>query len=230
MLDLKDFIQPAQEVLAPVAGTLGDTWQALIGDRVAAWRLENAISTYKHLREEVKKEGLRLNASKIPERYAFAWFEEATKQDEPEIQILFARLLARASAGDEHASDRRHLAVLNQMTPSDAQIFKRLFDPFFGPPSEYTAPRFAAMATWESQSISGQLVVELGTRAMLDLEHLKNLGILVEKVVLERAQHSRSLNGDPPATAVRYLLQATQMGLSLYLAVRETPPPPAAEH
>lgn len=40
---------------------------------------------------EVGKVGLNLDRSKIPERYAFAWFEEETKQDEPENQELFAR-------------------------------------------------------------------------------------------------------------------------------------------
>ena len=73
-------------------------------------------------------------AEGIPERYAFAWFEEATKQDEPELQVLFARLLARAAAGEGQADDRRLIDLLKQMTPADAAVFQRVYSdkPFPG--------------------------------------------------------------------------------------------------
>lgn len=116
------------------AGTLGDAWQAIIGDRVAHWRLRNAMALQKRTNEEAARLGLSLNVSRIPERYAFTWFEEATKQDEPELQELFARLLARAAAGDEDAQDRRLIQVLSGLTPVDAAIFQRIYSdkPFPG--------------------------------------------------------------------------------------------------
>ena len=58
---------------------------------------------------------MKVDRTQIPERYAITWFEEATKQDEPEIQQLFARLLARAAAGDEDAADRRQLEILHDL-------------------------------------------------------------------------------------------------------------------
>jgi hypothetical protein len=112
--------------------TLGDAWQAIIGDRVAQWRLKNAMQLQIRANEEARRLGLALNTARIPERYAFAWFEEATKQDEPELQDLFARLLARAAAGDKDAQDRQLIAVLSQFTPIDAAIFQRIYseEPF----------------------------------------------------------------------------------------------------
>lgn len=77
--------------------------------------------------DEASRLGLALNTARIPERYAFAWFEEATKQDEPELQTLFARLLVRAAAGEAGADDRRLIGVLKEMTPADAAVFQRVY-------------------------------------------------------------------------------------------------------
>lgn len=84
--------------------------------------------------QEAKRLGLVINPDRIPERFAIAWFEEATKADEPEMQVLFARLLARAAAGEEEADDRRLIALLSEMTPTDAAIFQRVYSdvPFPG--------------------------------------------------------------------------------------------------
>src|SRR5690348_12161487 len=100
-IDVTQMIEPAKQLVEPISATLSETWAAVIGDRVAAWRLKNAAALQLKVNEEVGKLGLQLDRSKIPERYAFAWFEEATKQDEPEIQELFARLLAQAAAGND---------------------------------------------------------------------------------------------------------------------------------
>jgi len=126
LISVGEIIKPIQETLAPVGNTLGDAWQALIGDRVGVWRLRNAAKLQTKVNDEVRALGLKLNTSRIPERYALAWFEEATKQDEDDIQDLFAKLLAKASAGDDDALDRRHIGILTQFTPIDAQVFDML--------------------------------------------------------------------------------------------------------
>ncbi|RST31294.1 hypothetical protein HMF7854_10945 [Sphingomonas ginkgonis] len=100
----------------------------MIGERVAAYRLKNAAALQMKVHEEVGKLGLRLDRSSIPERYALSWFEEATKHAEPEIQVLFARLLAKAATGDQDALDRRHLELLSQFIPIEARLLQRLPD------------------------------------------------------------------------------------------------------
>jgi hypothetical protein len=130
MIDLfgaKEVAAIAKEFLAPVGGTLNDVWQGLIGDRISHYRLKNAMSLQRATNAEASRLGLTLNSARIPDRYVFAWFEEATKQDEPEIQILFARLLARAASGDSDAEDRRLISALKEMTPNDAAIFQRIY-------------------------------------------------------------------------------------------------------
>lgn len=46
-LGIGEIVTVAKDVLAPVGGTLSDVWQGLLGDKVAAWRLKNAMATQK---------------------------------------------------------------------------------------------------------------------------------------------------------------------------------------
>lgn len=218
MVGIGDLIKPAQEMLAPLGGTLGETWQALIGDKVAAWRLKNAVATYTHIQAELQKAGLALNVSKIPDRYAFAWFEEATKQDDSEIQTLFARLLARAAAGDADASDRRHLVVVGQMTPCDAQVFYLLFDEATGEIEPESSIGVSSFPIWDSSDIKSKLASNIGVSALLSLEHLVSLGIITVQSSLKR--HKGLSQGSEIAFSVTERFVATRSGLSLYLAVR----------
>lgn len=116
-----------KEFLSPLGGSLSDAWQAIIGDRISHWRLRNAMNLQVKANEEAARLGLAIRPGSVPERYAFAWFEEATKRDEPEIQVLFARLLARAASGADESDDRRLLGLLNEMTPADAGVFQRVY-------------------------------------------------------------------------------------------------------
>lgn len=111
----------------PVKDSLRDIWALTIGDRIASWRLENAAKLFAKVNEEIKKHGLKLNDS-VPESYFVNWFDEATKQDDESIQTLFSRLLAKALSDDDGRSDLRHLKILGQITPKDAQIFQYFFD------------------------------------------------------------------------------------------------------
>lgn len=116
-----------KDILSPVGNTLSDAWYGLVGDRVSTWRLKRLMEHQTIINAEATRKGLRLDTARIPDRFAFSWFEEATKQDEPEIQILFARLLLRAASGEADSSDRRLLGILSEMTPSDAAIFRRIY-------------------------------------------------------------------------------------------------------
>lgn len=218
-VDVTQIIDPAKQLVEPIATTLSDTWAAVIGDRVAAWRLKNAAALQIRVNEQVAKLGLQLDRSRIPERYAFAWFDEATKQDEPEIQELFARLLARAAAGEEHAFDRRHLETISRFTPMDAQVFEALFGP----------RRIAGEPSWDEYDVWKTLKEEIGADAELSLEHLIALGLLERTYNIT---HDRSIGGFrdteeigrdfmkkiTSALSIIAELEQTVLGTSLYIA------------
>jgi hypothetical protein len=203
-LDVGGIVSSASRSLAPIGATLSDTWSAIIGDRVAAWRLKNAAALQRAVDAEIGAMGLTLDRTKVPERYALTWFEEATKQDEPELLELFARLLVRAAAGDDDASDRRHLEILTHFTPEDAVAFKW----FFGTSSQGQYPSFTEHEAWT------KIKPDLGDRSWMAIEHLIALGVLERR--FDTIKREEGFFGeDWTATAE---ITATQRGMSLYRA------------
>ncbi len=229
-IDIQNLISPVQDALAPIGGTLSDAWQAVIGDRVTAWRLKNAAKLQLKINEELRKLNLKLNSNKIPERYAFSWFEEATKQDEPEIQELFARLLARAANDDEDALDRRHINMLSQFTPFDAKIFLALFGPLITLQRRARGLVPSAMH-WGKGFVVHRLEGEFGNKAGMALEHLENIGVLKTEYkikadgmsalmrIMGNERSPSSLDFDR-AVKIENEIYVTGIGFSLYQAIK----------
>ena len=176
-IDLTPIVKPLNDAVEPITNTLSDAWSAVIGDRIAAWRLKNAANLQVKVNEELASMGLTLNNAKIPERYAFAWFDEATKQDEPEIQELFARLLAKAAAGNEAAADRRNLEILTRMTPMDARVMNWVFHELT---ISLRAPYASEYELW------GRIRDNIGEGGTLSFEHLLTLGLLERSYAVAR--------------------------------------------
>ncbi|MDM8010551.1 MAG: hypothetical protein QUV08_06275 [Parasphingorhabdus sp.] len=221
-LGIGEIVNLAKDTLSPVGGTLSDVWQGVVGDRVASWRLKNAMATQQIIFDEAKKLGLEINTSKVPERYAFAWFEEATKQDEPEIQELFARLLLRASQGDDDALDRRHISILSQFTPSDAKAFESLFN------SEWMGAQHGMMLQlprWGHEATVVSLSQTHGQKVGKSVEHLINLGILVRGFQFKLSTNNRDLRGGQsiPKVKVENEIIPTGLGCSLHTALTDRP-------
>lgn len=119
-------IEIARSLVAPILDTTTDLWGVALGDRIAAWRLRNVIETHRKLQDEAQAAGITLNVSKIPERFAVAWFEAASQQDEPDLQTMFARLLAGVAA-ERIAPDARLVRKLKDLEPADAIIFREFY-------------------------------------------------------------------------------------------------------
>jgi hypothetical protein len=221
-IEVTKMIEPAKAVLAPAGNTLSEAWAGVIGDRVAAWRLKNAAALQVKVNEECAALGLKVDRAKIPERYAIAWFEEATKQDEPEIQTLFARLLARATAGDDDAGDRRLLAIVSQLTPIDAKVLEWLFKRV-GHPTAF--PQIEEFVAWR------EVKDEFGERALISLDQFVVLGIFERQYSLRNDAGLSSWHSVESGMSISRLaeditgnmtvtpdLSATPLGLALYKA------------
>ncbi len=105
-----------------IGSTLSNVWQGLLGDRVAAWRIKNAMAYNKPINRLAKERGLEINLEKIPESFAFSWFDKATQEDNPELRELFAQLLANAAEGNDEALKRRNVELLSKLAPADAHL------------------------------------------------------------------------------------------------------------
>lgn len=118
----KDASETGKPLREAVGTSLADVWQGLWGDKLAAWRLKNAAKLNDALGKELAERGLALNLDKIPERFAYSWFDKASQEDEPEIQALFAKLLANAAEGNDDALMRRNIEAVSRLTPNDAKL------------------------------------------------------------------------------------------------------------
>jgi hypothetical protein len=203
---ITEIMAPVGKVLAPINTTLSDTWFAIVGDRVSAWRLRNAAALQAVVIAQAKTHGLKLDRSKVPERYALNWFEEATKQDEPKIQELFARLLVRASAGDHDALDRRHIDVISKFTPLDA----RTFEWFFARAKIGVQPEGDEYDLW-------QIVrTEVDSEAWLSVEHLMMLALIERRFDVVNKEEGFF----QPTYSAKPQLMGTERGVSLFRACR----------
>jgi hypothetical protein len=228
-LGIGDIIKPIQDALTPIGNTLGDAWQFVLGDRFAAWRLTNAAKIQVKVNEQVQALGLKLNTAKIPERYALAWFEEATKQDEDEIQTLFAKLLTKASNGDEDALDRRLIGILGQLTPYDAKAFKALceFQPTWDESTEQKELREKLLWKRWTEKYAGHIFDSAShERRTRCIEHLFNIGLIDKEISIApdrfRSTYRVDSRGGIPDMKYEAIIEfkLTALGASLYIATR----------
>lgn len=183
-----------------VGGALSDAWAVILGDRIAAWRLTNAAKIQIKVKKEFDRLGLKPQNDRIPERYAITWFEEASKQDEDEIQDLFARLLAQAAAGNEAALDRRNIEIVSKLTPNDAALFQELAEGGWG------GRRVADTYFWEEDRhfLNAHPTKVDSKKFGRSIEHLTIVGILSRLVRSEEKLNDRSLvNGPRMRTVVK---------------------------
>lgn len=108
-----------------VASSMAEAWQGIVGDRVAGWRVKNAISVQEKIEKYARSSGKRLDLSRIPESYAFTWFISATEQEDADVQELFAKILIGAVDGDADARQKRNIEILSKFTAIDAWTLKK---------------------------------------------------------------------------------------------------------
>lgn len=206
-IGITKIVTPLAAAMAPAAATLSDTWSALVGDRISAWRLRNAADLQIKVLAHVSGLGLKIDKTKVPDRYALTWFEEATKQDEPEIQDLFARLLARAASGDHDALDRRHIEVLTKLTPLDA----RTFEWFFAKANLGVQPSGDEYELWKG------VRAEVDENAWLSFEHLMMLALVERRFDTVKKEDGLF----EPSWSAEAQIMGTERGVSLFKALRD---------
>nr|WP_087573327.1 hypothetical protein [Sphingomonas sp. CDS-1] len=169
----------AKSLIGPVGDGLSDAFGLMIGDRLANWRLQNVIKSHAKVQNYAKEHGLKLRAEKIPTRFAYSWFEETSKQDNDDLQNLFAKLLAR-TAGGEVAPDERLVRILSMFTPDDARVFQLFYQKHESGTLE-SLFRSRHWGHWEEvkRAQFARGVKELvGQSHEMELEHLVSIGCL----------------------------------------------------
>jgi hypothetical protein len=193
---------------------LSDGWQALIGDKVQAWRLERAAEVSKKLSEKLDSRGLEARFDRIPQRFAYTWFDKATQEDESDIQELFAELMANAVSGDERASDRRSVNLVSRLTPEDARLLDYLAKKFYKKP-KWGDPTFRL----DLQQLNFAMSRDGFQTTERALDSLLSLGLirLLPEIVIDQGRYESSLNRRPDGMPAGDLTRAIGVKSTLYL-------------
>lgn len=172
--------KPAADAVEPVTraigGTLAEFWQGVVGDRVTAWRIRNAVSIDKKLRDDLAASGTTLILDNLPEGAAFRWFQRATEADEPELQELFAKLLANAASGNEDALRKRNIELVSNLTPDDARLLAYIADRYAERNQNYFGHPHPLVMTYDHFFV--HRYKEAGFNSELPIDALLSLGIL----------------------------------------------------
>ncbi|UAB76930.1 hypothetical protein INR77_08710 [Erythrobacter sp. SCSIO 43205] len=227
---LTPIIKSAPELDSSKGGVLSDLWHGIVGDRVANWRLKNAASLSPKVSKHLDDLGLEINPDAIPERFAYSWFQKATEEDQPELQELFAKLLANAAAGNGEALNRRNIDLLSRMSPKDALLLDLIAKAYIQNQARF--PRhFPDIRIDYDRLVSGRAPPEETAEAET-VDSVIAIGILrEEQVVRFSAQRisnsmSRSIRRTAPpfpdlnrAMETKRILHLTKVGESLIKAL-----------
>lgn len=213
-----------------IGGTLAEFWHGIVGDRTTAWRIKNAAKIGEKLEREVAERGLTLNAEALPESYAFRWFDKASEEDEPELQDLFAKLLANAASGNEAALQRQNIDLISRMTPASAKLFAAITDEILTMKRQIPAFSLREDLLLERYSPSNK-IAKIGNDNGFAL--LVSIGVMKLKTTIEQdritfdrhevpIEDIRSLDLNK-TLKIKEQLFVTSLGLTLMKALRTSP-------
>jgi Abortive infection alpha len=118
------FLDIVRDVGKPVANIYG----VLIGDRIEAWRERNLDAMTRRTKEILKKRNLA-EIAPMAEQIAIPLLEAAQGDPRPEMQELWATLLANAMDPARRDEVRREfISTLKLLHPTDALVLKTMAD------------------------------------------------------------------------------------------------------
>lgn len=96
----------------------------LMADRLKHFRIKNAISLQEKTEAILKEKGVE-EYQPIAAKIALPLIENATLEDEDELQTLWAKLLANGLDGHSKI-EKRFVSVLKELTSSEAKFFEKI--------------------------------------------------------------------------------------------------------
>jgi hypothetical protein len=111
-----------------VVAVAGDLFGGWVGDKIREWRTRNLINQLAKTAALLREKGVPLEKARaLPMGEAYAMFEEASKQDDPDVSDMWAALLANAMDDRTGVSvDGAYIATLRTISGAEAHVLKFL--------------------------------------------------------------------------------------------------------
>ncbi len=107
----------------------GDIWGGLVGQKLKAWRLKNTVNVFEQTAAKLNERGIDLEKLRtLSNAEMLALFDGSSKEDDRNIQDLWASLLANSLAPNGEAFDRKFVSVLTNMASGEARTFKLIVE------------------------------------------------------------------------------------------------------
>jgi Abortive infection alpha len=116
------------KLLGKPASEMGE----LLRDVVQGWRLSNLTRTAEKLERILKERGLGVELKPLPTGVALALVEAVSREDEEDVQRLWAQLLANhADPNRSLELDKDVIEIVRQLTSVDARVLEYLAQPHY---------------------------------------------------------------------------------------------------
>lgn len=122
-----------------IASIAGNAFGGLFGDKIRDWRTRNMIKTAAKTKLFLDQMGIPLEKTKaLPLGEFYQLFEEASKEDAPDLANMWSKLLASAMSDTEgNVETKRHIKIIQQLSPGDASLLQSI-DKLHTLSTEYT--------------------------------------------------------------------------------------------
>ncbi|MCP5265131.1 MAG: DUF4393 domain-containing protein [Burkholderiaceae bacterium] len=197
------------EVAARAADFMGDTVGELVKDGVhyLRWKLAGAILDRA---SDILKERNAKKRKTPPVAMAIRFMDAASLEDDPNIQELWARLLANAADPTrDYALNKTHIAILSEMNALDAEILLYIADQKWGMFRDIAEG--TGISPTDRNGVAGALQAD-PTAVGIALGNLWRLGCLLQEPTVT--------SGIGPSVAPRSSFRPSPLGFSLLQATR----------
>lgn len=124
-----DTAADARKALGTLFGDAAQEMAKLLGDNVRLWRFKNLLRIADEVSSIARDRGISRDQLKaLPLGDALRVADAASQEDQPELQLLWARLIANATADpDKVGIQRAFVELLRTMSPAEAALLDLLW-------------------------------------------------------------------------------------------------------
>jgi Abortive infection alpha len=121
-----------ERIISSTLGAIGgpqlkEIYYAALGDRITKYRITNLANVFREYQEATKglpPEGKRFVAEKVGIRF----LEEASLEDNPDLQKIWANLLAAAVSNKRPEVTPRYISAARELSFDEALFLKAIYD------------------------------------------------------------------------------------------------------
>lgn len=212
LLGLGAVAASAATLIGKVVGRPASEVAELLADHVRAWRVSNLVALAQKTEEKLRSRGINVGIQALPTSLGFAVIEAASREDDDEIQDLWANLLANNSdPGLEVHINKTVIEVVRQLAATDARLLAFLA-------GQGWDLHTAISGGFDGDRISNEMQLS-SAETSIAINNLWRLGCLVQEQAGPQILDGAALRFAGPTTAAGVAYRPSPLGHVILKAV-----------